>query len=230
MAGITFFHGTKGGVGTSLFCNAYIHTKAIKDEALIIVDSDAQTPDLFWGHDKSYDVKLIDLIKHEGWMDLIDLVYENSNKEIVVNLPFSIGLQFCKEIDYFADCLKKLSVNMNFYFPINRGAACLISLKSTLEAIREKTIFENTTIIKNGFFGKTEDRFSIWDNSNLKKFFQSAGGKELFISELNDRVTDAVGYKPFSEVLHNSDLEFGIRIDIERWLEKTTELLCPKAS
>lgn len=224
---VKIISGDKGGVGKSLVCNIIADIKIADKEDIVLIDSDTQNPDISWTYQKITTVHLIDLKDHAGWMDLADLLSKNKGKEIIISMPAGIGFHIQEEIEFFADVVKALDIDLHMYFPIDRLKTSLLLLKKAIETFDGLMPVKNITVVKNGFFG-TEEKFYRWETSKLKENFVKKGGKEVFISELHERVIDEIERVPFSVALKNKDLSFSNKIELERWYKEVKAVLTNK--
>jgi hypothetical protein len=190
----------------------------------VLVETDNRTPDLAWAYEKDRTVHQIMLKNHAGWMDLGKVIHENPGKEIVVSLPGRSGAYFEEEKEYIADLQKALTIKFQMFFPIGRLKTSILQLKKTIDDLDGILPPENIMVIMNGFYGEKPEKFFRWNESKLKKKFLAAGGKEIFLPELHEKVMDSYNEDlPFEKAV--KEVDFIEKMELERWLNKAHELL-----
>lgn len=213
---LTLFHGDKGGVGKSFCCCSYIDaliSQGRSDEVLV-VESDTRNPDVARMFQSYLPVRKVDLKKHEGWMQLIDIMAQDPNREVVVSLPAGVGHQLEKESDYLVYVLSQLEHPLRVFWPINRMKDSLILLRSFLNTSVAASALR-IEVIMNGVFGEKE-QFTRWlESKTRQEFLQLKQAGEFYLPELHCRVVDDVS-GPFSQSI--KDLPFSSRVELERWM------------
>jgi hypothetical protein len=120
-------------------------------------------------------------------MDLTDFMAENADRPLVVSMPAGIGGDFMREANTFFQMAELLDRPVSMFWVINRLPDSVNLLAQTLEAVG--TRLSTKIVVKNLFFGD-EEKFSRWDNSAVRKRFESSGGKTIGLQELHERVVD----------------------------------------
>jgi hypothetical protein len=201
---VIFFHGDKGGVGKSFACASFLDTLIKKGRAAAaVVDGDPSNPDVQRMFEDSFKTKTANLSTHEGWMDLNDFMAENSDLPIVVSMPAGIGRHFKREADAFFKMAEMLERPVSMFWVINRLPDSVNLLSQTLDVVDAR--LSAKIVVKNLFFGDA-DKFSRWDNSSVRKRFESLGGKTIALPELHERVVDKLladneAVMPFSKAV-----------------------------
>jgi hypothetical protein len=76
-------------------------------------------------------------------------------------------------------------------------------------------------VVKNLFFGEP-DRFRRWNDSKTRQAFLTAGGLEIELPDLHERIADltamALPPVPFSRA---DALRFGDQAELRRWRQRT---------
>jgi hypothetical protein len=160
-------------------------------------------------------VEKIDLKRHDGWMELADLLAANPEKEVVVSLPAGIGHFFEEEAAYLTTVLKDLGHTLKVYWPINRLKDSVALLKEFLNSPLSD-LAEEMVVILNGFFGD-QRKFVRWSDSKTRKeFLARPGAREAFLPELHERVVDSIT-GPFSMA---EGLKYSEKTELERWMRE----------
>ena len=229
-AKIILIHGDKGGCGKSLVASVLLDDFLGNRDAVIAIESDTRTPDIYRRFRDHLQVEKIDLKDLTGWMDFGRLLEENPGKEFVVNLPAGVGEFFAEEGDSIAQVLAAMGRDLAIYWPINRLADGLISLSGFLKNPLAEMALETggLVVVKNGFFG-TEKQFGRWDGSNVKKELSGRPGfRETYLPELHERPVDLVTV-PWSVGIENA-AELGIHMfergTLTKWIKAAKEALC----
>ena len=217
---IHVFHGDKGGVGKSFASFAFGDWLITDRETVpLIVDADMRNPDvsrLFAGVAPTREV---DLRTHDGWIELASLLHEAAATEIVVSLPAGIGDALEREAVDWLESMRELRREVVLYWVINRTADSINLLRSALETFEGSA--RAMVVVKNLFFGEP-DRFRRWNDSKTRQAFLTAGGLEIELADLHERIADltamALPPVPFSRA---DALRFGDQAELRRWRQRT---------
>lgn len=217
---IHVFHGDKGGVGKS-FASFAFGDWLIADRGTVplIVDADMRNPDvsrLFAGIAPTREV---DLRTHDGWIELASLLHEAGEDEVLVSLPAGIGDVLEREAVDWLESMRELRREIVLYWVINRTADSINLLRSALQTFEGNA--RAMVLVKNLFFGEP-DRFRRWNDSKTRQAFLTAGGLEIELPDLHERVADltamALPPVPFSRA---DALRFGDQAELRRWRQRT---------
>lgn len=223
---LTLIHGDKGGVGKSITANSvadYLISSG-KSPQLLVVDSDQRNPDVArMYHDRS---EKINLLEHDGWNELYDLIEANPERDILVNLPAQAGRQIPHEVEHLKSVLADANMDVVMFFNIDRLSD---SVNLLTEAVAElgPLCKSNVVIVKNLFFGRA-DSFFFFDSSPVKEQAIKVKAKIIEMPELNNQAAmavmgsylgggDIVESKPFTEYLATRP-KASIRLDLEKWV------------
>jgi cellulose biosynthesis protein BcsQ len=88
---VFFFLGDKGGVGKSLAARAATDLLIASQIPVAIIDTDTRNPDVERMFAESILCARADIKNDEGWMDVMDIIFANQNKTIVINTPAGLG-------------------------------------------------------------------------------------------------------------------------------------------
>jgi cellulose biosynthesis protein BcsQ len=117
---LTLIHGDKGGVGKSITANSvadYLISSGVSPN-LIVVDSDQRNADVARMYpDRSH---RINLLEHDGWNKLYDLIEAHPESDILVNLPAQAGKQISHEVEHLKAVLEDSKTAMVMFFTIDR--------------------------------------------------------------------------------------------------------------
>lgn len=223
---LTLVHGDKGGVGKSMTANSvadYLISSGTSPQ-LLVVDADQRNPDVSRMYrDRS---EKINLLTHDGWNELYDLIEANPERDILVNLPAQAGKQIPQEVEHLKSVLADSNMDLLMFFVLDRQSDTVNLLTEALAELGP-VCKSNVAIVKNLFFGPA-DRFYHFDNSPIKEQAVKVKAKILEMPELNNEAAMAVmgtylgggeivESKPFTEYLATRP-KASIRLDLEKWV------------
>lgn len=184
---IILFHGDKGGVGKSFACSAFADWLVKQGKEVAVIDGDTQNPDVERMFADTIPVGKANLRDHGGWMDVVDFLYDNPTKTVLISMPAGIGGQFKQESEQFVHLVKVLDRELKMFFVINRLPDSINLLAEALDLLGENVA--QTVVVRNLFFSGVEG-FTRWEGSNTRKQFEAKGGKTIDLAELQSRVVD----------------------------------------
>jgi len=217
---IHVFHGDKGGVGKS-FASFAFGDWLIADRGTVplVVDADMRNADVARLFAGVAPTRQVDLRDHDGWIELASLLHEASETEILISLPAGIGDILDREAADWLDSMRELDRDVVLYWVINRTADSVNLLRSALQTFQGRA--RAMVVIKNLFFGDA-DRFRRWNDSKTRQAFCDAGGVEIELPDLHERIADltamALPPVPFSRA---DELRFGDQAELRRWRQRT---------
>jgi hypothetical protein len=212
--------GGKGGVGKSLFSMAVVDFFESTKEAPFLIETDTSVPDVFKTYRETIEGELVNLDEREGWIELVNLVESRPESTIVINT----GARNQTGITNFGRTLRKalpeLKRKLGVFWLIDRKRESLELLSDFSEALPEAEIH----VVRNMYLG-AENKFELYNGSNMRAAIERAGGKSLNFPELADRVTDAMNKGRLTIAKASKELSFGDRIEVERWRDECREML-----
>ncbi len=215
------FHGDKGGVGKS-FASFAFGDWLIADRKIIplIIDADMRNPDVARLFADVAPTRQLDLREHDGWIELASLLSEATQSEILISLPAGIGDMLDREAADWLESMQQLHRDVVLYWVINRTADSVNLLRSALRTFQGHA--RAMVVIRNLFFGDA-DRFRRWNDSKTRQAFLEAGGLEIELPDLHERIADltamALPAVPFSRA---DTLRFGDQAELRRWRQRTS--------
>jgi len=215
------FHGDKGGVGKS-FASFAFGDWLIADRKIIplIIDADMRNPDVARLFADVASTRQLDLREHDGWIELASLLSEATQSEILISLPAGIGDMLDREAADWLESMQQLHRDVVLYWVINRTADSVNLLRSALHTFQGRA--RAMVVIRNLFFGDA-DRFRRWNDSKTRQAFLEAGGREIELPDLHERIADltamALPAVPFSRA---DTLRFGDQAELRRWRQRTS--------
>ena len=78
-------------------------------------------------------------------------------------------------------------------------------------------------MVCNGYFGD-QSKFELYGESAIRERVITLGGKNLFLPDLSDRVTDEVYTKRVSLADASAQLKLGDRMELQRWRESAAAM------
>jgi hypothetical protein len=212
--------GGKGGVGKSLFSMAVVDFLESTKEAPFLIETDTSVPDVFKTYRETIEGELVNLDEREGWIELVNLIESRPESTIVINT----GARNQTGITNFGRTLRKalpeLKRKLGVFWLIDRKRESLELLSDFSEALPEAEIH----VVRNMYLG-AENKFELYNGSNMRAAIEGAGGKSLNFPELADRVTDAMNKGRLTIAKACKELSFGDRIEVERWRDECREML-----
>jgi hypothetical protein len=212
--------GGKGGVGKSLFSMAVVDFLESTKEAPFLIETDTSVPDVFKTYRETIEGALVNLDEREGWIELVNLIESRPESTIVINT----GARNQTGITNFGRTLRKalpeLKRKLGVFWLIDRKRESLELLSDFSEALPEAEIH----VVRNMYLG-AENKFELYNGSNMRAAIERAGGKSLNFPELADRVTDAMNKGRLTIAKACKELSFGDRIEVERWRDECREML-----
>jgi hypothetical protein len=212
--------GGKGGVGKSLFAMAVVDFLESTKEAPFLIETDTSVPDVFKTYRETIEGELVNLDEREGWIELVNLIESRPESTIVINT----GARNQTGITNFGRTLRKalpeLKRKLGVFWLIDRKRESLELLSDFSEALPEAEVH----VVRNMYLG-AENKFELYNGSNMRAAIERAGGKSLNFPELADRVTDAMNKGRLTIAKACKELSFGDRIEVERWRDECREML-----
>jgi len=212
--------GGKGGVGKSLFSMAVVDFLESTNATPFLIETDTSVPDVFKTYRETIEGELVNLDEREGWIELVNLIESRPESTIVINT----GARNQTGITNFGRTLRKalpeLKRKLGVFWLIDRKRESLELLSDFSEALPEAEIH----VVRNMYLG-AENKFELYNGSNMRAAIERAGGKSLNFPELADRVTDAMNKGRLTIAKACKELSFGDRIEVERWRDECKEML-----
>jgi hypothetical protein len=212
--------GGKGGVGKSLFSMAVVDYLESTKAAPFLIETDTSVPDVFKTYRETIEGELVNLDEREGWIELVNLIESRPESTIVINT----GARNQTGITNFGRTLRKalpeLKRKLGVFWLIDRKRESLELLSDFSEALPEAEVH----VVRNMYLG-AENKFELYNGSNMRAAIERAGGKSLNFPELADRVTDAMNKGRLTIAKACKELSFGDRIEVERWRDECKEML-----
>jgi hypothetical protein len=212
-------HGDKGGVGKSFLAAVLVEYLCEREGKVAVVDADARNADLhavFAGGD--FPTLQTDLREEDGWTELASFLESIPHKDIVVSLPAGVGDEVAQNCDFFRDALHDLRRSLVAFWVLNRTPHSVALLRPFMDHYAGTA--RAMIAVRNLFFGAPE-RFPRWNASKTRDAFQSTGGLEMNLDDLNDAVADATFlHCPTRRFSDGAALNYTQRMMLSRWLNR----------
>lgn len=147
------------------------------------------------------------------------LLDEATEDNVLLSLPAGIGDALEREAADWLESMRELGHEVVLYWIINRTADSVNLLRSAMATFQGNV--RAMVVVKNLFFGEP-GRFRRWNDSKTRQAFVEAGGLEIELPDLHERVADltamALPSVPFSRA---DALRFGDQAELRRWRERT---------
>lgn len=222
---IFFIGGGKGGVGKSIVSMAVIDYLKQQNEKVFLIESDNSNPDVWKAYGGSVESEVIDLDIAEGWIELMNLSYNNPESVFVINSAARNKDNIEQFGEMLSQTLPDLKRRLITLWVINRQRDSLELLNHFMTHI-QNTI---THVVRNAHCGN-ESKFELYNGSNIRKLIESKGGKSVTFPDLADRVSDDIYNKRMSIELAIKELPIGNRAELLRWRMETHKILVEVAN
>ena len=210
---IIYIGGGKGGVGKSKMAFALVDYFTDKGP-LLLVETDTANPDVFKAHadDNLVVPKQADLDTPEGWIELVNLCDEYKQYPVIINSAARNEKGIRNYCDTLKGSMDELCREMMIFWMINRQKDSLELLKSFMEYFKNTPLY----VWRNLHFGE-EEKFELYNSSNLKKQLESSGGVSKNFPGLADRVADKLYSGRRSVKIALKELPLGDKAELKRW-------------
>jgi len=214
--------GSKGGVGKSLVAMALTHLLSEKGQKVFLIDADTSNPDLFKSYGSEVTCELVNLDDADGWIRFVNICDENKDAIVVVNTAARNNVGVAAYGATLSKSLEELGRELVTLWVINRQRDSLELLQDYIEAIPNSTVH----VVKNGYFG-ADQKFELFNNSNLKKDVEAHGGASVLFPDMADRVSDDLYSNRLTIATASKVMSIGNRAELRRWLEELRKALTP---
>jgi hypothetical protein len=218
-APIIFVSGSKGGVGKSITSMAVLDYLTANQKFLKFVEADTTNPDVWKSYGKVIESEGVDLDDVEGWIHLVNLCDVHPFKAIVVNTPARNNTGVRNHGAILVNALAELGRPLVTLWVINRQRDSVDLLKEYMELMPGGVVH----VVRNGYFGE-EQKFELYEKSPVREAVLQQSGKNLFLPDLADRVTDELYSKRITLAAASQQLKLGDRTELQRWRASTSEM------
>jgi hypothetical protein len=212
--------GSKGGVGKSLVTMATIDYLQEQGENVLLVESDTSNPDVWKNYQHSIDTELLNLDEANGWIQLVNLCDHRPDSIIVINTAARNSTGVTAYGATLNSTLLELRRKLVTLWVINRQRDSLELLKEYMTAIPNADIH----VVRNGHYGE-ENKFELFNSSNLRTAVEERGGKSLIFPDLADRVSDDLYSQRMSIAVASKELPIGNRAELSRWRGEVKKMM-----
>ena len=216
---IIFVSGSKGGVGKSLTSMSLLDYASTQHKYVKLIDADVNNPDVWRCYGRAAEGEVFDLNDVDGWIRLVNLCDATPFKTVVVNTPAQSNASIAKHAQILLDSLRELARPLVTFWVINRQRDSLELLKQYMETMPGGVIH----VVKNGYFGD-EHKFELYRESPLREVLEKNGGKNLYLPDLADRVTDELYGKRTTLAEAAQQFKLGDRAELQRWRNQVAAL------
>lgn len=204
--------GGKGGVGKTVVSVGIIDTLLARGERPYLIESDTSNPDVWKMYKDELPNECIDLDDANGWIDFINVCDAHPDAVVVVNTAARNNRGVAAYGETLSNTLKELDRRLITLWVINRQRDSLELLSHYMAALAGSQIH----VVRNAYYGD-EQKFELYNSSNLRKQIELAGGKSLTFPDLADRVSDDLYSKRLSIGAAMQKLPLGNRAELARW-------------
>lgn len=225
---VYYITGYKGGIGKSFFSLALIHYLSVmKNKDVILIETDTSSPDVAYccinkdenGNvkNKIYNVYTANTDVEDGWINIDNIILENTDKEIVINAPAKED----KIIEKYGDELNRLQedgIEIVCFFVISDNGNSKVQLQNFLNTVKCKIC-----VVKNaGRAGIKENGFTEFDKSEYKNITQ------IYISkgpDLISKYTAEADDKSKMMINEIASLSKGNEFFLRGWIKKMSSAI-----
>lgn len=206
--------GSKGGVGKSMVTMALIDYLQGNGESVVLIETDTSNPDVWKTYGESTKGELVNLEEADGWIKLINICGDDSNKEstIVINTRAANNQGVQKYGETLNSTLEELGRTLIALWVINRQRDSLELLKDFREALPNALVH----VVRNGYFGE-ESKYQLYNGSKIRAAVEEKGGKSLTFPDMADLLADDIYTKRLTIAKASADLPIGNRAELKRW-------------
>jgi hypothetical protein len=217
---IVFVSGSKGGVGKSLTTMAVLDYLTAANRSVKLVETDLANPDVWKSYGRSVECELVDLDQVEGWIHLVNTIDADPHSTFVINTPARNNESVREHGAILVDSLKELGRRLITLWVINRQRDSLDLLEAYMQTMPAGVVH----VIRNGYFGDLR-KFEPYEQSPVKEAIKQQGGRNLFLPDLADRVTDALYTDRITLDEAGHQLKLGDRAVLQSWRNAAHALL-----
>ncbi len=206
--------GSKGGVGKSMVTMSLIDYLQGNGESVVLIETDTSNPDVWKTYGESTKGELVNLEEADGWIKLINICGDDSNKEstIVINTRAANNQGVQKYGETLNSTLEELGRTLIALWVINRQRDSLELLKDFREALPNALVH----VVRNGYFGE-ESKYQLYNGSKIRAAVEEKGGKSLTFPDMADLLADDIYTKRLTIAKASADLPIGNRAELKRW-------------
>lgn len=217
---ILYVGGSKGGVGKSSMSFALIDYLTERGKKVLLLETDTSNPDVFKAHvakeESDIECRQLDLDMADGWIELINLADEFSDRMIVINSAARSNNGIEKYGTTLKETLPELDRKLYTFWMINRNRDSLELLADFLSSFGDAG---SVNVFRNLYFGASEN-FERYNNSKTKRLIEENGGGSFDFPDLADRVSDKIYSERRSITQALQELPIGDRAELKRWRAK----------
>jgi hypothetical protein len=203
-----------------MVCSAVIDYIQDSDQKVIIVETDNSNPDVAKAYADSIETASIDLDTADGWLQIIDICENNPESIVVVNTAARNNLGVEKFGANLNGVLSELGRELIALWVINRQRDSIELLIDFEKAISNAKVH----VLRNELFGD-QDKFELYNNSNIRNKIEAKGGKSVMFPAVADRVADAINAKRYSIKKALTELSIANRSELRRWKNEVAVVL-----
>ena len=221
---VVIVHGDKGGVGKSHVAITYTEYLLSRKLPVLVIETDTRNADVARVFKAAAGAGIIgleylNLRDGSAWLDLINKLDVEEAADVVISLPGQIGGVVSDMAPSLLAALKEMGRKLAVLWVMDRGLDSITLLKLAIASFSEAA---QLVAVRNLYWGAS-GQFSRWADSKTRKEFLAAGGAEMELPDLSDRVTDvtvkSVPPIPFSEYADRGAL-MGERHALRTWLSE----------
>lgn len=224
-APILIVGGDKGGVGKSFTARTLAGWLLQGGADVLCVDGDSRNAHLDRFYADRLTVHRVNLRDRSGWSGMVDAwAAARSGQVLLVDTPAGAGEQLPDQWRGVSEAARRLGRPV-FLIWVASASEDSVRLFRSCMAVNPPA---RTLFLMNRTFGRTEEDFRIWRNSNLRQQALAAGIGEMTLPELSAaalrRIDEA--HAPF---FPKSDIAFSLSeaIDFDFWWTDVAEALRP---
>jgi len=179
---------------------------------LKLIDADTNNPDVCRCYGRHAEGEVLNLDDVEDWIQMVNICDAMPFKAVVINTPAQSNNAVAKHSPILLNSLRELARPLITLWVINRQRDSLELLKDYMEHMKGGIVH----VVCNGYFGE-EKKFELYENSALREKVGGQGGKNLFLPDLADRVTDELYGKRTMISEAAQQFKLGDRAELQRW-------------
>jgi hypothetical protein len=206
--------GGKGGVGKSAVASALMHHQEVTTgEVPALIEGDKSIPDVGWAYSDEEGVLYAEcnLIKAQGWIELLKVIEGNPNKAFVINMPPRSEDAVWEFGEALKASLSNLKKELIAVWILSANRICIDLLQEFMTRMAGTRVIA----VRNLMFGPVES-FETYNNSGLKLLVEETGATIDF-PVLGGRVANQLANRHWPIARGVEQLSIGSRAELQRW-------------
>lgn len=202
-------------MGKSVVCKALVEWHQLQEHAVLPVEGDISSRDIYKTFNGTYQVETFDLSINQGWAAFADWVCAtNHDSQLIVNMPDSVTEKTLGALHRYAPTVEALSYQIKALFVLN-------TLEDGLNLIPQLVrIIKDVFPVMNLFFGPPRT-FEHFNRQWARHFSQTT----IYFPKANPKCMNTVrsAHLPYSVFMESKQQTLLDKWELLQWAEKAME-------